>query len=87
MTYQVVAAVALMEMGIHDYSAIAMAVGLTMKDVRRIDMAEDASVRRLAAAGIPAGECFKLINHVRCPRCHAKVALVPCVACRNILQA
>jgi hypothetical protein len=49
-------------------------------------MAEDASVRQLAADGIPAGECFRLFKHVRCPRCLAMITLVPCIACRNSSQ-
>ena len=75
-----------MQMGVDDYTTIAEAVRLTEEEVGQIDMAENASVRQLAANGIPAGECFKLFKHVRCPRCLAMITLVPCIACRNSSQ-
>jgi hypothetical protein len=81
--YRVAAAIAVMEMGISDYSVIAGAVGLTVEEVERIDMAEDSSVRLLAVAGIPAGEFFKLDNRVRCPKCQAKLRIAPCIACHS----
>jgi hypothetical protein len=81
--YRVAAAIAVMQMGISDYSVIADAVGLTVEEVERIDMVEDPAVRRLALAGIPAGESFKLRRRVRCPRCQAKVGLAPCIACHS----
>lgn len=81
--YRVAAAIAVMEMGISDYSVIAGAVGLTVEEVERIDMAEDSSVRMLAVAGIPAGEFFKLDNRVRCPKCQAKLSIAPCIACHS----
>ncbi len=80
--YRIAAAIAVMEMGIREYSVIARAVGLTVEEVERVDLVEDLAVRRLALAGIPIGESFKLENLVRCPRCLAKVDLAPCVACR-----
>jgi hypothetical protein len=79
--YRIAAAIAVMEMGISDYAVIAEAVGLTVKEVRRIDSAEESSVRELAAAGIPTGEFFKLATRVRCPRCHNNVGVAPCVGC------
>jgi len=79
--YRVAAAIAVMEMGISDYSVIAGAVGLTVEEVERVDMAEDRSVRQLALAGIPAGEFFRLDNRVRCPKCQAKLSVAPCLAC------
>lgn len=81
--YRVASAIAVMEMGISDYSVIAGAVGLTVEEVERIDMAEDSSVRLLAVAGIPAGEFFKLDNRVRCPKCKARLSIVPCIACHS----
>jgi hypothetical protein len=81
--YRVAAAIAVMEMGISEYSVIADAVGLTVEEVERVDMVEDPAVRRLALTGIPAGESFKLKRRVRCPRCQAKVALAPCIACQS----
>jgi len=81
--YRIAAAVAVMEMGISEYSVIARAVGLTVDEVERVDMAEDSSVRQLAVARIPVGESFKLDNYVRCPKCQAEVGLAPCVACRS----
>ncbi|MHC4177733.1 MAG: hypothetical protein ACYSWU_09505 [Planctomycetota bacterium] len=81
--YRVAAAIAVMEMGISDYSVIAGAVGLTVEEVERIDMAEDSSIRLLAVAGIPAGEFFKLDNRVRCRRCQAKLNVAPCIACHS----
>ncbi len=81
--YRVAAAIAVMEMGISEYSVIAEAVGLTVEEVSRIDTAEDSSVRQLAVAGIPPEEFFKLDRRVRCPKCQAKVSLAPCIACRS----
>jgi hypothetical protein len=82
--YRIAAAIAVIEMGISEYSVIARAVGLTVEEVERVDMAEDASVRQLIVARIPIGESFKLDNRVRCPKCHAKVRLAPCVACHSL---
>ena len=82
--YRIAAAVAVMEMGISEYSVIARAVGLTVEEVERVDMAEDSSVRRLIVARIPVGESLKLDDYVRCPKCHAKVRLAPCLACRSL---
>lgn len=79
--YRIAAAIAVIEMGISDYAVIAEAVGLTVEEVRRIDSAEESSVRQLAAAGIPIGEFFKLVHRVRCPRCHNNVGVAPCVGC------
>jgi hypothetical protein len=81
--YRVAAAIALMEMGVSEYAVIARAVGLTVGEVERIDLVEDSAVRKLAVAGIPVGEWFRLDHRVRCPRCQAKVAVAPCVACRS----
>jgi len=81
--YRVATAIAVMEMGISDYSVIAGAVGLTVEEVERVDMAEDSSVRLLAVAGIPPGEFFKLHNRVRCPKCLARLSIAPCIACHS----
>ncbi|MBN1908480.1 MAG: hypothetical protein JW818_01965 [Pirellulales bacterium] len=81
--YYVAVAIAVMEMGISDYTVIAYATGLTVEEVERIDMVEDPAVRRLALARIPLGETFRLANRVRCPKCQAKVGLAPCIACRG----
>lgn len=82
--YRVAAAIAVMEMGISEYSVIAKAVGLSVEEVERVDRVEDASVRQLALAKIPIDVSFKLDNRVRCPRCQAEVGLAPCVACRSL---
>ena len=82
--YRVAAAIAVMEMGITEYSVIADAVGLSIEEVERVDCVEDTSVRQLALRRIPIDVLFKLENHVRCPRCQAEVALAPCVACRSL---
>jgi hypothetical protein len=79
--YRIAATIAVMEMGISDYAVIAEAVGFTVEQVRRIDSAEDSSVRQLAVAGIPVGEFFKLVTRVRCPKCHGDVGVAPCVGC------
>lgn len=81
--YRVAAAIAVMEMGISEYSVIADAVGLTIEEVERVDLVEDPAVRRLALARIPVGESFKLSRRVRCPKCQARVRLVPCIGCRS----
>jgi len=72
-----------MEMGVSEYSVIANAVGLTVEEVERVDMAEEPTVRLLALARIPISESFKLDNYVRCPKCEARVGIAPCVACRS----
>ena len=74
--------IALMEMGLSDYDKIADAVGLTSADIRRIDMAEDAKIRRLATQGTPEGTYYTLRRPIRCPGCDGKVTLVPCVVCQ-----
>jgi hypothetical protein len=79
--YRVAAAIAVMQMGISDYSVIAGAVGLTVEEIERIDLAEDPSVRELAVAGIPAGEFFRLDRRLRCPKCQATLSVAPCLAC------
>ena len=82
--YRIAAAIAVMEMGISEYSVIARAVGLTVEEVERVDMVEESAVRQLALARIPVGESFKLDHRVRCPKCQAKVGLAPCIACRSL---
>ena len=82
--YRVAAAIAVMEMGISEYCVIARAVGLSVEEVERVDMAEDSSVRQLAVAGIPAGEFFRLDSRVRCPKCQAKLSIAPCIACGSL---
>ncbi len=82
--YRTAAAIAVMEMGIRDYRVIAQAVGLSPQEVQRIDRAEDEPVRLLSTLGIPSGEYFKLEKEVRCPKCHARVVLAPCVACHSV---
>jgi hypothetical protein len=81
--YRVAAAIAVMEMGISDYSVIARVAGLTVEEVERVDMADDLSVRQLAVAGIPAGEFFRLYNRLRCPKCQAMLSIAPCIACQS----
>ncbi len=81
--YRIAAAIAVMEMGVSEYAAIATAVGLTVEEVKRVDMVEDLPVRQLVVARIPVGESFKLDNRIRCPKCRAKVGIAPCVACRR----
>lgn len=77
-------AIAVIGMGVSDYAVIATATGLTIEEVKRIDMAKDPSVRQLGAVGIPSGQYFKLETTIRCPKCHAKVNLAPCVACESL---
>jgi hypothetical protein len=79
--HRTAAAIAVMEMGVSDYSVIATAVGLTIDEVKQIDMAEDSPIRQLCCEGIPYGEYFTLEREIRCPKCHAKVRFAPCVAC------
>jgi len=70
--HRAAAAIAVMEMGVSDYSVIASAVGLTVEEVERIDRAEDSPIRQLSCEGIPYGEYFTLEGHplsqVPCPR-------------------
>lgn len=79
--HRAAAAIAVMEMGVSDYSVIASAVGLTVDEVKRIDRAEDSPIRQLSCEGIPYGEYFTLEKDIRCPKCHALVRFAPCVAC------
>ena len=80
---KVVAAVAVMQMGVTDYKAIAAAVGLEPEQVREIDAASDPAVRLLAVAGIPMGHYFNLQKTIRCPSCNAWIRIAPCVVCTN----
>jgi hypothetical protein len=76
------AAIALIHAGIRDHAEIASAVGLTVREVMRIDLARDPNVKRLGVDGIPPGEFFHLRRSVRCPRCSASITVAPCVTCQ-----
>ena len=78
---QTAAVLALIETGITDYEILSVAVGLSIEEVRQIDMAQDPEVRRLGIHGLPSGEYFRLRNRVRCPKCSAWLTIAPCVAC------
>jgi len=77
------AAIAVMEMGISDYSVIAGAVGLSEEEVEQIDMSDDSRIRKLGSRGIPFGEYFHLRSKIRCPKCSASITIAPCVACTS----
>ena len=79
--HKVAAALAVIEMGIHDHQDIGDAVGLSLDEIAVIDRADDHNVRRLGVLGIPFGQFFNLRAAVRCPRCEAWVTVAPCVAC------
>ncbi len=85
--YSTAVAMALIQMGVRDYAAIAVAACLSVKEVQRIDMAEDRLVRQLGVAGIPQGVYFKLHETVRCPKCNALVKMAPCIACTSVADA
>lgn len=85
-TYRVASTIAVMQMGVVDYSTIAQAVGLGIPEIQEIDGAADGSVRELAVAGIPGGEYFRLLRPVRCPKCQALVSLAPCVGCESCAE-
>lgn len=76
------AVMALMHTGISDHAQIASAVGLTTREVLRIDLSRDPHIRRLGVDGIPPGEFFHLRRSVRCPRCAAWITVAPCVTCQ-----
>jgi len=76
------AALALMQIGIRDYGMIASAAGLTEREVKCIDMADDPQVKELGVRGIPFGQYFHLRQRVRCPKCAARITVAPCVACQ-----
>lgn len=75
------AVIALMEMGVRDFSAIADATGLTVDDVKEIESADDRKIRRIASQGTPPGTYLPLTKPVRCPTCNGMVTMAPCVAC------
>ena len=79
--YRDAMALAVMQMGLSDYAVIAAVTRLTVEDVKRIDMMEDASIRQLWREGLPDGEFFKLYETVRCPKCRATTIFAPCVSC------
>lgn len=79
--YASAAVIALIELGLSDYSVIAEAVGLNVEDVQRIDNAEDVVVRQLAVEGLPHGEYFKLRARIRCPKCNGLIVIAPCISC------
>ena len=78
---RVAAAIVLMGMGVTDLCEIAALVGLTVGSVRSVDEGQDPTIRKLAVVGVPGGGRFKLLGQVRCPKCHANIMSVPCVAC------
>jgi hypothetical protein len=78
---RVAAVIAVMEMGITDYSKIARAVGISVQEVQRIDRADDPLVRKLAGRRRQTRQYFTLARAIRCPKCSAKVTIAPCVAC------
>lgn len=81
---RVAATIALMGMGLTDFTMIASLVGLTVEQVRSVDEADDPAIRKLAVVGIPSGGRFKLRGTVRCPKCHGNVSTVPCVTCSTV---
>ena len=83
MSNSTAAALALMAMGFGDYAQIARAAGLSVNDVKRIDLSDDQGIRQLGVVGMPFGEYFKLKSGVRCPRCNSSIQVVPCVACAS----
>jgi len=80
---RVEAAIAVMLMGVTDYSEIASAVGLTYKEVKEIDMANDPRIKTLASEGFPPGKRFRLARPLYCPKCKYKINIAPCVACES----
>ena len=80
---RVEAAIAVMLMGVVDYSEIASAVGLTRKEVKEIDLADDPRIKTLASKGLPPGKRFRLARPLYCPKCKHKINIAPCVACES----
>ena len=75
------AAIAVMLMGVTDYSEIASAVGLTRKEVKEIDLSDDPRIKTLASEGLPAEKRFRLARPLLCPKCRHRINIAPCVAC------
>ena len=77
-----IAAVALMRSGLRDHAEIARAVGLTDQQVAQIDLADSPAVRQLALEGIPEEFSYRLRAVVRCPHCHCRINVAPCMTCK-----
>ena len=82
LSQQAMSVAAVLLEGIRDENLIARAVGLDVEEVRRIELANDLDVRKLAVAGLPKQFLFRLRKVVVCPRCGSRIFLVPCVSCQ-----
>jgi hypothetical protein len=80
---RVEATIAVMLMGVMDYSEIASAVGLTRKEVKEINLADDPRIKTLASEGLPPGKRFRLARPLYCPKCRHKINIALCVACES----
>lgn len=74
-------ALAIMQMGISDYTTIALSVGLTEKQVERIDLSDDERIRELAVSGVSPKKHYRLVRPLRCPKCRGLITTVPCLVC------
>jgi hypothetical protein len=83
---EIAAAVYLLQAGLSDYKQVADAIGVSVAHVRRIEAADDPAVRR--AMRKPFGDCpaVRLRKPIRCPGCGRRIFLVPCVACRSLMD-
>jgi hypothetical protein len=83
---EIAAAVYLLKAGLSDYKQVADAVGVSVAHVRRIEAADDPAVRRAMKKSLRDCTAVRLRKPIRCPGCGRRIFLVPCVACRSVME-
>ena len=83
---EIAAAVYLLQAGLSDYKQVADAIGVSVAHVRRIEAADDPAVRRAMSKSSADGTSVRLRKPIRCPGCGRRIFLVPCVACRSLMD-
>jgi hypothetical protein len=74
-------ALAVMQMGVSDYTTIATSVGLTEQEVEQIDLSDDRRIRRLGIRGVSPEKQYRLLRPLRCPKCRGLTTVAPCLVC------
>jgi hypothetical protein len=81
---KVMAVMAMLQYGYHDLSLIAKATGMSVNEVRAIEIADDARIRRVAVEGIPPNRLYHIRHAIKCRLCGSRINLVPCVRCHHL---
>ncbi len=83
LSQKTLAVLAMIQSGFSDLSQIAEALGMPLANVKQINEAQDAEVRRAAVDGVPKDFLYRIRRALKCPSCGGKIFLVPCVVCHN----